>query len=184
MYYDYYSFWCKNCAQKVIASKNQTICRCECCGHDYEILDISYKDNSSAPLSNLFPHKFVIDGVKCLSMESFIQSLRVEDKNIQRKICEEYTGYMAYKMRLSLPDWRKDGYVYWQGEKILRFSEEYQKLITKAYDMLFENNVFRFCLNTHKNKVLFHTIGCYDEEKTLLTQCEYIAQLERLIEKL
>lgn len=184
MYYDYYSFWCKDCAQKVIASKNQTICRCENCGHDYEILDISYKDNSSAPLSNLFPHKFVIDGVKCLSMESFIQSLRVEDKNVQVKICEEYTGYMAYKMRLSLPDWRKDGYVYWQGKKILRFSEEYQKLLTKAYDMLFENNVFSFCLNTHKNKVLFHTIGCYDEEETLLTPCEYINQLERLIEKL
>lgn len=183
MYYKY-SFSCKNCSKLIACRENETECRCRYCGYENKILDISYKDNLSTSLSNLFPHKFVIDGVKCLSMESFIQSLRVEDKTVQRNICEEYTGYMAYKMRLSLPDWRKDGYVYWQGEKILRFSEEYQKLITKAYDMLFENDVFRFCLNTHKNKVLFHTMGCYEEEETLLTPCEYITQLERLIEKL
>ena len=35
---------------------------------------------------------------------------------IYKKNCEEYTGYMAYKMRLSLPDWNESGIVYWKGK--------------------------------------------------------------------
>lgn len=179
-----YEFACKNCLKVINANEHEKNARCPHCGHDNKILDILYKDEISAPLSNLFPHKFIIDGIECISMESFIQSLRVNDVNIQRKICEEYTGYMAYKLRLSLPDWRKDGCVYWQGQKILRHSTEYLKLISKAYDMLFENDVFRYCLNTHKNCILVHSIGCYNTNETLLTPSEYINELERLIKKL
>lgn len=117
-------------------------------------------------------------------MESFIQSLRVSDEIVQKKICEEYTGYTAYKMRLSLPDWRKEGCVYWRGKKILRESLEYHRLLTKAYDKLFENEVFRYCLNMHKDDILIHSIGCKDVKETLLTPDEYIDQLERLRRKL
>ena len=152
--------------------------------NNQKVLDISYRDNESAPLSNLFPHKFQIDGVNCISMESFIQSLRVSDEIVQKKICEGYTGYTAYKMRLSLPDWRKEGYVYWRGKKILRESLEYHRLLTKAYDKLFENEVFRYCLNMHKDDILIHSIGCKDVKETLLTPDEYIDQLEILRRKL
>ena len=152
--------------------------------NNQKVLDISYRDNESAPLSNLFAHKFQIDGINCISMESFIQSLRVSDEIVQKKICEEYTGYTAYKMRLSLPDWRKEGYVYWRGKKILRESLEYHRLLTKAYDKLFENEVFRYCLNMHKDDILIHSIGCKDVKETLLTPDEYIDQIERLRRKL
>lgn len=181
-----YHFFCKKCNNSLVyndESQTKKICRCKFCGHDNKILDISYKDNESAPLSNLFPHKFGVDGVTCQSMESFIQSLRVENEMIQRQICQNYSGYMAYKMRLSLPDWRKTGYVYWRGRKILRDSKEYDELMTKAYyELCSQNFVFRYCLYNHKDEILFHTIGCTDKTETLLTQQEYISQLEKLIE--
>lgn len=183
-----YQLFCKKCNNSLSfddSEKKSKICRCSFCGYDNKILDISYKDPNSASLSNLFPHKFVIDGVTCQSMESFIQSLRVREEFIQREICENYSGYMGYKMRLSLPDWRKKGYVYWKGKSILRDSEDYNQLVTKAYEQLFyQNLVFRYCLINHKDDVLFHTIGCTDKKETLLTQDEYISQLNKLIELL
>ena len=73
--------------KKIESYEYEKIIRCPICGKDNKILDVSYKDEVSSPLSNLFPHKFIIDNVECLSMESFIQSLRVPHVNIQRKIC-------------------------------------------------------------------------------------------------
>lgn len=181
------NFNCKKCSNVLSYYSNEKctyVCVCKYCGYINRILDISYDDEISAPLSNLFPHKFVIDGVKCQSMESFIQSLRVEDVDVQRKICEEYSGYMAYKMRLALPDWTEKEIVYWQNKKIIREFEEYDKLITRAYDMLFENEVFRYFLNIAKDYVLIYNIGGKSIDKTLLTQDEYIGQLNRLIKKL
>lgn len=117
----------------------------------------------TAPLSNLFPHKFEIDGVMCSSMESFIQSLREENVEMQKSICSDYLGMMAYKMRLCLNDWRKDGNVYWLGNKINRYADECRNLLSKAYDALFEQNiVFREILKRYKDFHLIHSIGCDD----------------------
>lgn len=41
-------------------------------------------------------------------------------------------------------------------EKIIRELEKYDKLITKAYDMLFENDVFRYFLDRYKDYVLIY----------------------------
>lgn len=156
-------------------------------------VDISYSDPLSAPLSNLFPHKFTIydhfhpeRNITCLSIESFIQSLRVEEPELQKQICENYSGYMAWKLRLSLRDWRSDGLIYWRGITMKRNSKEYTSLITMAYDSLFDRNiVFReLVLPTFKDKILIHSIGCDNPEETLLTEMEYRYQLNRLIERL
>ena len=160
---------------------------CPICDWDSktETIDISYKDNLSAPLSNLFPHKFVIDGVECKSMESFIQSLRERDVQLQKSICSDYSGMMAYKMRLALNDWRKEGDVYWQGKTICRFSDEYTELISRAYNCLFEQNIlFKTVLERFKKHHLIHSIGCDDISETLLTEHEYRYQLNRLKEKI
>ncbi len=176
---------CKNCGTPYYDDlKGCKEFFCERCKYHTKVLDISYKDEVSAPLSNLFPHKFEIDNIVCLSMESFIQSLRVKEKSLQIKICSDYSGYMAYKMRSALPDWRSTGKVYWQGKPITRNSKEYENLITKAYDCLLENDVFRFSLNSFKDYYLFHSIGSNNENETLLTEDEYISQLNRLINKL
>lgn len=42
-----------------------------------------YPENS---LSNFAPHKFVIDGVECNSMEGFLQSLKFSNPEMQEYI--------------------------------------------------------------------------------------------------
>ena len=56
--------------ENALLQNNKLFYRCNNCNWDSRknTADISYKDNFTAPLSNLFPHKFVIDGVKCQSM--------------------------------------------------------------------------------------------------------------------
>ena len=49
-----------------------------------------YPENS---LSNFAPHKFVIDGVECNSMEGFLQSLKFSNPEMQ-----EYM-YFSWKER-------------------------------------------------------------------------------------
>lgn len=162
-------FWCRSCDWK---------------STDENTLDISYKDVKTAPLSNLFPHRFEMDGVLCLSMESFIQSLRESNFMLQRKICSNYSGMMAYKMRLMLNDWRISQTIFWNNKEIKRDSSDYIALITRAYDNLFNQNIlFKEFIKRNKDKYLIHSIGCHDKEETLLTEEEYRYQLTRLQKK-
>ena len=62
----------------------------------------TYPSNS---LSNFTPHPFEIDGVKCNSMEGFLQSLKFESELIQRHICT-LVGYAAKKAGQK-KDWKK-----------------------------------------------------------------------------
>lgn len=172
--YNHTHYGCKNCKWNSLTNT----------------VDILYKDQSSGVLSNFFPHKFLFytseqDKTNCLSMESFIQSLRVKDATLQKYICENYSGDIASRLKASLPDWRKDGLVYWNGKAIVRESDEYTALITTAYDSLFEGNpVFReLVLPSFKGKILIHSIGGTSKAETLLTEQEFLYQLNRLIAK-
>ena len=43
----------------------------------------------SGELSNLYPHKFIFENVECASMEGFLQSLKVNNENLQVQICSK-----------------------------------------------------------------------------------------------
>lgn len=173
---------------------------CNTCGWtnlDDDTIDIAYKDDKSSTLSNLYPHKFTMpidihnpnpidpELVNCLSMESFLQSLKIPDVFTQKYFCENYMGYVACKAKLTMPDWRKGQTLYWMGRAIDRHSEEYQELLTTAYNRLFDTNrYFRNIVLPHfKGYYLVHTMGCDDPHETVLTEKEYILQLNRLMEK-
>ena len=158
-------------------------------------VDIAFGDPTSSVLSNLFSHKFLFytkgklgasDDTHCLSMESFLQSLRVKDPCLQKYICENYSGAMVQKLKVCLRDWREDGYLYWNGVAIKRDSLTYQELITTAYDCLFEGNpIFReLVLPRFKDIHLIHSIGKDCEYETLLTESEFRYQLNRLMQRL
>ena len=158
-------------------------------------LDIASSEQASAVLSNFFPHNFMFytslvpkstDEILCLSMESFLQSLAVKDPKLQKYICGHYSGSFAKKLKSCLRDWRKDGIVFWQGLAIQRDSELYDKLITNAYDCLFEgNDVFReLILPKFKGIHLIYSIGKDSKSETLLTEAEFRYQLNRLIQRL
>ncbi len=174
--------------------------RCDECGFlssDENVVDISYKDHVSAPLSNLYPHKFILYGfyptshltelqITCPSMESFLQGLKIQDRDLQNIFMRNYSGTDACKMSATLNDWKDSQTLWFNGVPYDRYSDEYTELITRAYDALFETNeVFRdIVLPKFKGKILIYSIGKDDRSDTVLTEAEFRYQLNRLIKRL
>ena len=112
-----------------------------------------------------------------------MQSLKTSNQEEQIHICS-LAGKEAKKAGLAVAGF--DGkHLYWQGETIDRFSEQYHVLVPRAYHARFEqDNLFRKALMEAKNKQLLHTIGNNDPKVTILTVDEFIGFLQELQEKL
>ena len=54
--------------------------------------------------------------------------------------------------------WWRTQTLFWQGKEIKRDSQEYQDLITKAYNCLFKNEGFRKALAAANGCVLTHSM--------------------------
>ena len=60
-------------------------------------MDVGSKGHYPAnALSNFSPHRFILDGVECASMEGFLQSLKFRPADMQAYICT-LVGYGAKK---------------------------------------------------------------------------------------
>ena len=143
------------------------------------LIDIG-KDESflSKTLSNFAEHHFVIDGVKCASMEGFLQSLKFKDIYRQIEICQLYGKDAKFKGKKK--KWYRNQVLYWQGKEIKRDSNEYRFLLDKAFKALSLNNDFKQALSdTGKNK-LIHSIGKNDIRRTVLTEKEFILRLYKI----
>ena len=136
----------------------------------------------ASSLSNFSPHPFVLDGVECASMEGFLQSLKFKNPDMQKEVCK-LIGKAA-KFKGKKKKWWRDQILYWQGKEYKRDSQEYQELLTRAYDALFENEGFRKALEATNNATLTHSLGSRDIHRTVLTEREFISQLNRLRKKL
>jgi len=146
-------------------------------------MDIGSQNSYPASsLSNFSPHPFVLDGVECASMEGFLQSLKFKNPDMQIEVCK-LVGKAA-KFKGGKKKWWKDQKLYWQGIEYKRDSQEYQDLLDRAYDALFENEGFRKALEATKGATLTHSIGKRDIHKTVLTEREFISRLNRLRNKL
>lgn len=144
------------------------------------VIDIKYKDAYPADvLSNLYPNSFIIDGVRCVSMESFLQSLKFRSEKKQIEICAKQ-GKDAIKAAKRKRMWKHTGNVYWKGKKMNRTGKCFEWLIDHAYDELFKNPIFFTALRRSKGKTLIHTVGTADRKKTLLTKWEFLDELKRL----
>ena len=147
---------------------------------------ISKGEYPSGVLSNFHPREFFVDGVKCASMEGFLQSLKTKNVSDQEKICA-LTGKEAknyFHRKWNNLRWRLTGNLYWRGKIIKRKGEEYQALLLRAYDEMAKDEEFRLALKATENAVLIHSIGKQSERKTVLTESEFIFQLVRIREKL
>ncbi|MBQ7760568.1 MAG: hypothetical protein IJ400_00800 [Clostridia bacterium] len=143
-----------------------------------EIIDIHSKKQGKK-LSNFYPHKFVIDGIECNSMEGFLQSLKYKNPQKQAKICTLVGRKAKEKGKIKLW-WRISGNIHWQGKRIKRVGKDFDLLIEKAYNCLFENEDFKKALLETKGKILCHTIGKHNKRATILTEEEFISNLNRL----
>lgn len=132
----------------------------------------------SSALSNFAPHPFIIDGIQCNSMEGFLQSLKFKNPEMQKEVCK-LVGKAA-KFKGKNKKWWKTQELFWQGVVYKRDSKEYQQLLTKGFDALFQNAKFRSALKATGTATLTHSIGKNDIYKTVLTEREFISQLNRL----
>lgn len=135
----------------------------------------------SASLSNFAPHPFVIDGVQCASMEGFLQSLKFESVDMQEYVCT-LVGKAA-KKKGRKKNWQQSQTLYWRGVPMKRDSEDYQKLLDRAYEALNENTGFRKALEATGNATLTHSIGKNKISETVLTTREFCSRLTKLREK-
>lgn len=116
-------------------------------------------------------------------MEGLLQSFKERDFEKQKLICK-MKGWQAKKHGLTLPDWRKDQFLYWKGYTYQREGEEYQRLLNIAYDSLFKNTLFQRALKNTIGSRLTHKIGKSDIKETILTEEEFISRLTNLRERL
>jgi predicted NAD-dependent protein-ADP-ribosyltransferase YbiA (DUF1768 family) len=145
----------------------------------HPVMDIGSKHSYPASsLSNFAPHPFEVDGVKCASMEGFLQSLKFKSEEMQMHVCT-LIG-LAAKHKGSNKKWWKTQKLYWKGKEFDRLSEDYQELLDKAYLALNQNTKFRKALEATGNATLTHSIGKTDKTRTILTTAEFCSRLMNL----
>jgi predicted NAD-dependent protein-ADP-ribosyltransferase YbiA (DUF1768 family) len=146
-------------------------------------MDISSKSGyPSSALSNFAPHPFVLDGVEINSMEGFLQSLKFKSPDMQEYVCKLVGA--AAKKKGSDKNWKKTQTLYWRGKEIDRHSDEYQELLDRAYDALFQNEGFKKALLASKDSVYKHSMGKSNPKDTILTTSEFCSRLTKLRNRL
>lgn len=130
----------------------------------------------SCALSNFAPHPFTIDGVYCNSMEGFLQSLKFKNADMQAHVCT-LVGFAAKKKGAD-KKWYRKQVLYWKGVGIKRDSDDYQKLLDRAYDSMFtQNGAARKALMSTRDSNLTHSIGKRKKSETILTSQEFCSRL-------
>ena len=132
-------------------------------------------------LSNLCGNDFCFDGVQCGCMESFLQSLKIEDENLQRKICLCKVHELD---RYKIPEWDCTMPLWWKGHRLDRKSAKYKRLIRRAYeDMYLWCARFRDALMATAGKKLISERGEISPDTTILTDKEFCSILTGLRRK-
>ncbi|MBQ7351919.1 MAG: hypothetical protein IJW59_03545 [Clostridia bacterium] len=140
-----------------------------------------FKNSISRVLSNLYPMEFEFRGKKVKSIEGVLQGIKYKDIETQDLVLN-YAGLDAYHTRAcnEIDFWGESGILYWQGEEIVRESEDYQLFIDELYVSAISNPLYRRALLSTKNKYLLHHIGRNNSQETVLTRYELEERLNTL----
>ena len=142
--------------------------------YDPETNTLDIRSNGLYPsnvLSNLCSNGFRFDGVVCGSMEGFLQSLKHREKDKQLQICSMKGGNARKR---SVTSWQTDQIVWWKGQAIDRQGEEYQQLLRRAYQAMFDQSErFRAALMSTRGITLTHSSGEKNPYKTIITEQEF-----------
>lgn len=129
-------------------------------------------------LSNLCGNDFCFDKIQCGCMESFLQSLKVQDQHLQSKICLCKARELA---EFLIPDWNGSQSLLWKGKEIDRHSTEYIELFCDAYKAMYLWCArFRTTLMSTVGKQLYFDSGATNPDITILTDAEFIQLLTHL----
>lgn len=147
-----------------------------------DVIDISSRMTSRREydiLSNFALKPFTIDGISFQCLEGFLQCLKTDDEETQLQFCE-MKGSRAKMTALHI-DWKSKQTLYWRGRAYGRHTEEYQHLISRAFQECYDQCApFRRILAQTGNAVLTHTIGKDDPTDTILTIDEFVGRLTKL----
>lgn len=148
-------------------------------------MDIGSREGFPAgDLSNFSPFTFFFDGVQCDSMEGLLQSLKTSEIQIQLEICK-LVGINAKKRGRKFDKfWKNDQKLWWLGQVFDRHSEEFQKLLDRAFGALSTNTEFQKALLATGDEILTHSIGKSDKHDTVLTEDEFCSRLMKTREVL
>ena len=148
-------------------------------------MDIGSKTGYPAEnLSNFTPHAFVIDGIPCACMEGFLQSLKFQDAEKQREICQLWGGHAKKKGARKNKRWKNTQTLYWKGAVMDRHSETYQRLLDTAFAALAGNDTFKQALLDTGDAPLSHSFGRDDPTVTVLTEKEFCQRLMTIRENI
>ena len=144
-------------------------------------INVGYKNQGSLAkvLSNLFPYEFEFRGKQIKSIEAFFQGIKFKDIAMQNLVLT-YSGLDSnYVKACSDYNWKITGKIYWQGQEIDRYSEEYDDLIDELYISAIQNPLYR---NALKNctVAIIHSIGDIKKEETVYTRYEFEKELNCL----
>ena len=139
----------------------------------------SGRDYPASALSNFAPHPFVLDDVEIASMEGSLQSLKFSNMDMQVEVCK-LAGRKA-KFRGKGKKWQTTGTLWWCGQEVNRFSQDYQDLLDRAYEAMFtQSQSAQSALLASRDAVLTHSIGKNKQTDTILTTQEFCSRLTRI----
>lgn len=147
------------------------------------VLDIHSrsKEDFAKRLSNLHERPFKFNERTYASMEGFLQQLKTLLPDV-KAVLSALHGVPAFKAGQAYNNWKNRQKLYpADGEPIDRNSLAYQDLLDQAYDAQFDQNpaMGEDLLKTVGFE-LRHLMGKHDTRDTVLTEAEYIRQLNRL----
>lgn len=145
------------------------------------VIDISFRGvGLERDLSNLVAYPFMLDGVFCGSMEGFLQSLKFTLPHRKREIAA-LDGAEAWRNGQTGNDWQDTQILFWDDVAYPRLSKKYHGLLARAYDTCVRaNDTFAEALRQSGDALLVHTRGKHNPTNTVLTEYEYIYNLNRL----
>ncbi len=136
---------------------------------------------TAARPSNFTLRTFDFSGVQCLSIEGVLQAFKFDDDNeLKREICVMLPK-KAKEMGTEFTDWKEEQVLFWNNKKFDRHGQEYQELITRLYDAVYDQDpTFKDDLLAIGDEEIHYSIGKSDPYDTVLTEQEFINQLNRL----
>lgn len=130
-------------------------------------------------LSNFTPRRFIFDGVECNSIEGVLQSFKFKNVDMQKEVCK-LVGMIAKKKGAN-KNWQQYQKLYWNGKEYKRDGKEYQELLDRLYQTVYDQNEnYRRDIQSCKSVTFTHSIGKNKKSETVLTSQEFCSRLTKL----
>lgn len=138
----------------------------------------------ASQLSNFAISPFEIDGIKCTSMEGFIQALKRNNPEIQKYGCT-LIGKKAKYWGKGIKWWQRppQEQLWWLGKSFPAHSKEHLDLIERALRCKFtQHDGSKKALLAIQNAVLTHSIG--NDNQTSLRASDFCRMLMKIRKEL